>query len=68
MIFIEIINYSNKLGSQEKCSLCGNPIKMKYIPMKEWKVEGSICGKCYSKKISEHYPGEHTRVNLDTIE
>ena len=21
--------------------------------------------KCYSKKVHEHYPGEHIRVNLD---
>jgi hypothetical protein len=31
--------------------------------MEEWKIEGSLCGKCYSKKLSEHYPGEHVRVN-----
>jgi hypothetical protein len=37
----------------------------KYLPMKGWDVSGSMCGKCYSKKISEHYPGEHVRVNLD---
>lgn len=33
--------------------------------MKEWKIEGPLCGKCYSKKIDEHYPGEHGRVNVD---
>jgi hypothetical protein len=24
-----------------------------------------MCGKCYSKKVHEHYPGEHIRVNKD---
>jgi len=23
-----------------------------------------LCGKCYSKKLSEFYPGDHERVNL----
>ena len=32
--------------------------------MKDWGIEGILCGKCYSKKISDHYPGEHVRVNL----
>ena len=39
-------------------------MEYKYNPMASWKVEGPLCGKCYSKKISEHYPGEHVRVNL----
>jgi hypothetical protein len=33
--------------------------------MKEWEIEGLLYGKCYSKKIGEHYPGEHVRVNKD---
>ena len=53
------------LVSQEKCTLCKSTLEYRYLPMKEWKIEGSLCGKCYSKKIFEHYPGEHTRVNLD---
>jgi hypothetical protein len=32
--------------------------------MKQWNMEGFICGACYSKKISEHYPGKHARVNI----
>ena len=55
----------DKLRTAEKCTLCKGSIKLKYIPMNEWKIEGALCGKCYSKKISEHYPGEHTKVNLD---
>jgi len=30
--------------------------------MKEWGISGALCGKCYSKKISEHYPGSHERT------
>jgi len=32
--------------------------------MNDWKINGLLCGKCYSKKIFEHYPGKHVRVNL----
>jgi len=52
------------LKKQEKCILCKEPINKKYLPMKEWNIDGILCGKCYSKKISDHYPGEHARVNL----
>jgi translation initiation factor IF-1 len=48
----------------EKCVLCNGQIEYKYNPMENWKIDGHLCGKCYSKKISEHYPGEHVRVNL----
>ena len=36
---------------------------MRYLPMEEWNLEGSLCSKCYSKKLNEFYPGDHTRVN-----
>ncbi|CDI06140.1 hypothetical protein [Candidatus Nitrosotenuis uzonensis] len=49
----------------EKCVLCNGPMEHKYNPMKEWNVKGFLCGKCYSKKIFEHYPGKHERVNQD---
>jgi hypothetical protein len=52
------------LKKEEKCILCNNSLETKYIPMEEWKIDGTLCGKCYSKKISEFYPGEHVRVNL----
>ena len=55
---------NEKLKKEEKCVLCKDPIEIKYHPMEEWKIEGVLCGKCYSKKISEFYPGEHVRVNL----
>ena len=40
-----------------------------YVPMKEWHVDGQcVCGKCYSKKIAEFYPGKHERVDLSENE
>ncbi|MDP3781160.1 MAG: hypothetical protein AABX15_02690 [Thermoproteota archaeon] len=50
--------------NEYKCVICGKVMDQKYLPMKEWKINGVMCGKCYSKKISEHYPGKHVRVNL----
>ncbi len=52
------------LKPKEKCVFCDGPIESHYNPMEEWNIEGPLCGKCYSKKISEHYPGKHVRVNL----
>jgi len=52
------------MGKEEKCNLCNELVKIKYNPMDEWKIDGVLCGKCYSKKISEFYPGKHVRVNL----
>jgi hypothetical protein len=56
--------YIEDLKKEEKCSLCSGPIKTKYFPMETWKINGILCGNCYSKKISEYYPGEHVRVDL----
>ena len=53
------------MGKKEKCSLCQGIVEVMYKPMTEWKIDGVLCSKCYSKKISEFYPGEHVRVNLD---
>ena len=52
------------MGKKETCIVCGENIEKKFLPMKEWKIDGFLCGKCYSKKISDFYPGEHVRVNL----
>ena len=46
-----------------KCRACGGGIAQSYMPMKEWKMEGPICGRCYSEKIFAHYPGDHVRVD-----
>ena len=50
--------------SDKKCTLCDVSIELVYVPMKEWGIDGHLCGKCYSKKISEFYPGDHVRVDL----
>jgi|TARA_B100000809_G_scaffold188575_1_gene186958 hypothetical protein len=63
MFFISIKKRKNTLDSKDKCVICSEKIQLRYNPMEEWGMEGSICGKCYSKKLSEHYPGEHVRVN-----
>ena len=47
----------------EKCAVCNEDIEHAYLAMKEWKIDGYLCGKCYSKKLSEFYPGEHVRVD-----
>ena len=52
----------------EKCSVCNNDIDLEYKPMDEWKIDGKICGECYSQKLNEHYPGEHIRTNILTDE
>jgi hypothetical protein len=52
------------MKKEDKCILCKNPVEIEYFPMKDWNIEGVLCGKCYSKKISEYYPGKHVRVNL----
>ncbi|MEW6588825.1 MAG: hypothetical protein AB1299_06635 [Thermoproteota archaeon] len=49
----------------DKCVLCNGPMPHKYRAMKDWNINGFMCGTCYSKKIFEHYPGEHVRVNSD---
>jgi len=53
------------LGSKEKCTICNEKIQLRYNPMEEWGIKGVMCGKCYSKQVHDHYPGEHIRVNLD---
>ena len=63
MIFIQIKESKSKMV---KCKVCGSDIKQTYMPMEEWKMEGPMCGKCYSQKISEQYPGDHVRVDTST--
>jgi|TARA_B100000508_G_scaffold139536_1_gene138076 hypothetical protein len=50
--------------ADDKCTLCNKNMEHTYKPMKEWKIDGTLCGECYSKKLSDFYPGEHTRVDL----
>lgn len=65
MFFIPIGTSRCSLGSKQKCALCGGQVGFRFNPMKEWGVEGTICGECYSKKINRHYPGDHVRVNKE---
>jgi len=39
------------MKSNEKCTLCGGSIEQVFLPMKEWGIDGPLCGKCYSKKL-----------------
>ena len=40
-------------------------IKLPFNPMKEWNIDGMLCGNCYSKQLHEYYPGDHIRVNKE---
>ncbi len=51
------------MGKKEKCAICSEEIELRFKAMGEWGIEGALCGKCYSKKLGEYYPGEHVRVN-----
>jgi len=64
MVFITKQKTVLHMGSDEKCALCDASISFAYLPMKEWDIDGFLCSKCYSKKLSEFYPGKHERVNL----
>jgi len=64
MVFITNQKAVLYMGSDEKCALCDDEIDHPYSAMKEWDIDGHLCGKCYSKKLSEFYPGDHERVNL----
>ncbi len=65
MFFILNKKSNNNLGSKQKCTICNEEVSMQFRAMKEWSIDGVLCGDCYSKKLSEFYPGYHTRVNKD---
>ncbi|MCY3854647.1 MAG: hypothetical protein OXF28_04230 [Thaumarchaeota archaeon] len=48
-----------------KCKICQEDTIYKYVPMKQWKldVDCILCGKCYSRRIHEYYPGKHKKIN-----
>ena len=64
MVFITKQKSMMYMDSNEKCTLCDTNIEQVYVRMKEWGINGHLCGKCYSKKLSEFYPGDHERVNI----
>ena len=65
MFFILNKKRNHTLGSKHKCTICSEETSLHYNPMPEWSIDGVLCGDCYSKKLGEFYPGEHTRVNLE---
>ena len=47
-----------------KCTQCNQDVgETPYNPMEEWKIKSPLCGKCYSSKLEEFYPGNHVRLN-----
>ena len=65
MFFISNKESRFTLGKSEKCTICSEQVSLRFKAMEEWNIEGTLCGKCYSKQLNEHYPGEHVRVNKD---
>ena len=63
MFFILIKKNKDTLGIKDKCVICSEKVQLHFKAMDEWGIEGTLCGKCYSKKLDEYYPGEHIRVN-----
>jgi len=63
MFFILIKKNKDTLGIKDKCVICSEKVQLHFKAMDEWGIEGTLCGKCYSKKLNEYYPGEHIRVN-----
>ena len=63
MFFIVTKKNNFTLGKKEKCVICSEIVEFHFKAMDEWDIEGTLCGKCYSKKLGKHYPGEHVRVN-----
>ena len=55
----------HNLGSKHKCAICKEETEIYFNPMPKWSIEGELCGDCYSKKLSEFYPGDHIRVNKE---
>ena len=42
-------------AADSKCTMCGSELAFRYRPMPQWNISGMICGKCYDKKLIEHY-------------
>lgn len=39
-----------------RCALCGEGIiNCRYKAMLQWNISGELCGKCYGKRLTEHY-------------
>ena len=53
------------MAKDNTCTVCKAQADRQFYPMKEWDVKGLLCGDCYSKRIHDHYPGKHIRINKD---
>lgn len=42
-------------SQDRKCGVCGDHVSIRYRAMPEWNIEGNLCGKCYEKKLTDHY-------------
>ena len=62
MFFIVIKNRKFALRSKQKCTICSEETSIIFNPMVEWSLEGVLCGDCYSKKLSDFYPGDHANL------
>jgi hypothetical protein len=39
-----------------KCALCDADLgAFRYRPMPKWNVSGLLCGRCYDKRLTDHY-------------
>jgi len=65
MFFISIKKSNDALKIKQKCTICNEEVDMHFNPMEEWKLDGILCGDCYSKQLADFYPGDHTRVNKE---
>ena len=70
MTFISDIFISTErmLKGRERitCSICNEKIgDFRYEPMQQWNISGSLCSKCYSKKISDYYIKQQQPQNMD---
>jgi len=63
--FLYRCKIARPMAREKTCTVCKASTQREFYPMKEWDVEGPLCGNCYSKRIHDHYPGEHVRVNKD---
>ena len=66
IFFMSVVWNTDGLGVKggRTCSACGERITRSHFnPMREWDIDGVLCGKCYSKKIDDYYPGDHVRIN-----
>ncbi|HXG05777.1 MAG TPA: hypothetical protein VNI77_00440 [Nitrososphaera sp.] len=44
------------MTDEKKCSVCGASLgDFRYRSMPQWNISGMICGRCYDKKLLEHY-------------